>query len=82
MYPNISGFPDDLENYASVKSVVDVIYNPLKTELVLQAERPLEVLREAWLEHQSVDEGEIFFSLLSGLREETQRMESPTMQMK
>ncbi len=39
MYPNISGFPDDLENYASVKSVVDVIYNPLKTELVLQAER-------------------------------------------
>ena len=49
---------------------------------MLQAERPLEVLREAWLEHQSVDEGEIFSSLLSGLREETQRMESPTMQMK
>lgn len=51
-------------------------------QFLLQAERPLEVLREAWLEHQSVDEGEIFFSLLSGLREETQRMESPTMQMK
>ena len=51
-------------------------------QFLLQAERPLEVLREAWLEHQSVDEGEIFSSLLSGLREETQRMESPTMQMK
>ena len=51
-------------------------------QFLLQAERALEVLREAWLEHQSVDEGEIFSSLLSGLREETQRMESPTMQMK
>ncbi|MGN0964338.1 MAG: hypothetical protein ACI4O6_03170 [Dysosmobacter sp.] len=51
-------------------------------QFLLQAEKPLEVLREAWLEHQSVDEGEIFSSLLAGLREETQRMESPTMQMK
>ena len=49
---------------------------------LLQTEKPLEVLREAWLEHQSVDEGETFSSLLSGLREESQRMESPTMQMK
>ena len=51
-------------------------------QFLLQAEKPLEVLREAWLEHQSVDEGETFSSLLSGLREESQRMESPTMQMK
>lgn len=51
-------------------------------QFLLQVENPLAVLRDAWLEHQSVDEGEIFSSLLSGLREETQRMESPTMQMK
>lgn len=49
---------------------------------LLQTEKPLEVLRDAWLEHQSVDEGETFFSLLSDLREESQRMESPTLQMK
>ena len=49
---------------------------------LMQTEKPLELLRDTWLEHQSVDEGETFSSLLSGLREEAQRMESPTMQMK
>ena len=51
-------------------------------QFLLQAERPLEVLRDAWLEYQNADEGETFFSLLSDLREESQRMESPTMQTK
>ena len=49
---------------------------------LLQTENPLEVLREAWLERQNADEGETFSSLLSDLRDETQRMRSPTMRMK
>lgn len=51
-------------------------------QFLLQAEKPLEVLREAWLERQSADEGETFSSLLSDLREEAQRMRSPAMRMK
>ena len=51
-------------------------------QFLLQTENPLAVLREAWLEHQSADEGETFSSLLSDLREEAQRMKSPTMRMK
>ena len=51
-------------------------------QFLLQTENPLAVLREAWLEHQSADEGETFSSLLSDLREEAQRMRSPTMRMK
>lgn len=39
MFPNISAIPDNLEYYESVGSITDVIYNPLKTELVLQAEK-------------------------------------------
>lgn len=38
MFPNISDVPDDLTFYPTVKSVIDVIYNPLKTQLVLLAE--------------------------------------------
>ena len=51
-------------------------------QFLLQAENPLEVLRDAWLERQSADEAETFSGLLSDLREETQRMRSSTMQMK
>ena len=51
-------------------------------QFLLQTENPLEVLREAWLERQNADEGETFSSLLSDLRDETQRMRSPTMRMK
>ena len=51
-------------------------------QFLLQTENPLEVLREAWLERQNADEGETFSSLLSDLREEAQRMKSPTMRMK
>lgn len=51
-------------------------------QFLLQTENPLEVLREAWLERQNADEGETFSILLSDLREEAQRMKSPTMRMK
>ena len=51
-------------------------------QFLLQAENPLEVLRDALLERQSADEAETFSGLLSDLREETQRMRSPTMRMK
>ncbi len=51
-------------------------------QFLLQTENPLEVLREACLERQNADEGETFSILLSDLRDETQRMRSPTMRMK
>lgn len=38
MYPNTEASPMDLEPYANLKGVVDIIYNPLKTKLLLQAE--------------------------------------------
>lgn len=51
-------------------------------QFLLQAEKPLAVLRDAWLERQSADEAETFSVLLSDLREKTQRMRSPAMRMK
>lgn len=51
-------------------------------QFLLQVENPLEVLRDAWLERQSADEGKTFSSLLSDLREDAQRMRSPAMRMK
>ncbi len=39
MFPNIADVADDLKYYENVKNVVDVIYNPLKTEFVLQAQK-------------------------------------------
>lgn len=39
MFPNISDIPDNPEYYESVRHVIDVIYNPLKTELVLRSEK-------------------------------------------
>lgn len=35
-----------------------------KMIFLLQQEKPLELLSEAWMEHQTVDEGELFQSLL------------------
>ncbi len=51
-------------------------------QFLLQAEKPLAVLRDAWLERQSTDEGKTFSGLLSDLCEEAQRMRSPAMRMK
>ena len=34
---------------------------------LLQQDKPLELLSEAWMEHQNVDVGETFQSLLTGL---------------
>ncbi|MBO5089389.1 MAG: shikimate dehydrogenase [Clostridia bacterium] len=38
MYPNINVKPIDLDLFPNLQAVVDVIYNPLKTQLVLSAE--------------------------------------------
>ncbi|MBE6780281.1 MAG: shikimate 5-dehydrogenase [Ruminococcaceae bacterium] len=39
MYPNNSDTPINLENFSSIEAVVDVVYNPLKTRLVLDAHK-------------------------------------------
>lgn len=38
MYPNIDENPIDLSNFTECEAVLDLIYNPLKTKLLLQAE--------------------------------------------
>lgn len=38
MFPNIDGKPIDLSKFPNIKGVLDAIYNPLKTKLILQAE--------------------------------------------
>ena len=40
---------------------------------LLQQEKLLELLSEAWMEHQTVDVGETFQSLLTGLYDETRQ---------
>lgn len=39
MYPNCGVSPIDLNDFPNCKTVIDVIYNPLKTKLLLDAER-------------------------------------------
>jgi shikimate dehydrogenase len=38
MYPKIDASPIDLSLYKECEAVLDIIYNPLKTKLLLQAE--------------------------------------------
>lgn len=38
MYPNLEGSPLDLTTFTQCEAVVDVIFNPLKTKIALQAE--------------------------------------------
>ncbi len=38
MYPNVDASPIDLTTFTSLTAVVDIIYNPLKTKLLQQAE--------------------------------------------
>lgn len=38
MYPNVNESPIDLSLFSTLESVVDVIYNPLKTRLLVEAE--------------------------------------------
>lgn len=39
MYPNLDGCPIDLELYTNCNAVVDIIYNPIKTKLLLEAQK-------------------------------------------
>ena len=38
MYPNVGASPVDLENFPALEGVLDVIYNPARTQLLLDAE--------------------------------------------
>ncbi len=38
MYPKIEGTPIDLSAYADLEGVIDVIYNPLRSQLVVEAQ--------------------------------------------
>jgi len=38
MYPNTDASPLDLSGFTAIEAVIDIIYNPLKTKLVQQAE--------------------------------------------
>jgi len=44
-----------------------------KMRFLLRQEKPLELLSEAWMERRTVDEGELFQSLLTGLYDETRQ---------
>lgn len=39
MFPDVDGCPIDVEKFANLNGVFDVVYNPLKTELVARAEK-------------------------------------------
>ena len=38
MYPNTDSCPVEIDRFPALSGVIDVVYNPLKTELILQAE--------------------------------------------
>ena len=39
MYPNINGFAADPSDFPKLQAVIDVVYNPLRTDLLQKAER-------------------------------------------
>ncbi|MCQ2591354.1 MAG: AAA family ATPase [Treponema sp.] len=39
MYPNIDAMPISLDSFSNLEGIVDVIYNPLRTQLVLKAQK-------------------------------------------
>ncbi|MCF0261385.1 MAG: AAA family ATPase [Sphaerochaetaceae bacterium] len=39
MYPNLEDMPIEIEPFKSLEAIVDVIYNPLRTRLVLEAQK-------------------------------------------
>ena len=39
MYPNISGVPIDIEKFPNLSGIVDAVYNPLRTELVMRGQK-------------------------------------------
>ena len=42
MYPNLDGMPVDLRRFTNLEGVADVIYNPLRTRLIEEAEELVE----------------------------------------
>lgn len=39
MYPNVCASPIQLDGFKNLEGVIDVIYNPVRTELIMQAEK-------------------------------------------
>lgn len=39
MYPNVDGVPIDIERFSKLTAVFDLIYNPIRTKLILRAEK-------------------------------------------
>ena len=39
MYPNVEGSPVSLDDFPNCKAVFDIVYNPARTELIMQAEK-------------------------------------------
>lgn len=39
MFPNTDGCPIDIDRFSNLTGVIDVVYNPLKTRLVIEAEK-------------------------------------------
>lgn len=63
MFPKIDENPLSLENFSKIEGVVDVIYNPLKSKLVLEAQKKGIVAQGGlfMLVSQAVAANEIFF---------------------
>ena len=51
-------------------------------QFLLQVEKPLQLLRDTWLEYQETNGKQIFLDLFPALHEKAQQVECPTMQMK
>lgn len=64
MYPNSNETPLDLNLFTKLEAVIDVIYNPLKTKLIIQAEK-LQIPAVGGLEMlvaQAVQSARLFFN--------------------
>jgi len=77
MYPLNDGLPVDISPFERLTDVIDVIYNPLKTRLLLQAQKkgvnftnglPM-LVAQAWFSHK------LFFHMEKGAEEDAEAIE-------
>ncbi|MBQ0083813.1 MAG: shikimate dehydrogenase [Clostridiales bacterium] len=63
MFPNVDGYAIDITNFENLELVADAVYNPLRTDLILTAQK-MNVKAEDglfMLVHQAVKASELFF---------------------